>query len=70
MLTAFKRFVVTANGQALQQEHPVIAYGIQYPDKRIVLCLIDSKNGLQIHNNVEDAVQAFGRNAVLVQWID
>jgi hypothetical protein len=69
LLSSFKRFVLVSNGNAVQQT-TAVAYGVQYPDERCVVCPSNSTNGMTIYQDVNRVLSSFTEPGIKLEWLD
>jgi PKD repeat protein len=72
-LTSFKRFVLVSQGEnkVIQKaEATAVAYGVQYPDERCVVCTINGTNRLTIYNSINKVLSTYASPGVNLQWLD
>lgn len=68
-LSSFKRFVLVSNG-SIRQGTTAVAYGIQYPDQRCVVCPGSGNNGMTIYKDVNRVLRTYAEPGIKLEWLD
>lgn len=68
-LETFKRFVIISNAASLTNTK-TLAYGVQYPDQRCVVCNNSETNGMTVYSNVNKAAAEYDSQKAVVKWLD
>lgn len=65
----FKRFVIISNGNTFTTTK-TLAFGVQYPDERCVVCTNNGSNGMTIYEDVRKAAAEYAPQKAVVKWLD
>ncbi|MFN2193181.1 MAG: hypothetical protein ACK2UG_12630 [Candidatus Promineifilaceae bacterium] len=65
----FKRFVIISNGNTFTTTK-TLAFGVQYPDERCVVCTTNGSNGMTIYEDVRKAAAEYAPQKAVVKWLD
>lgn len=68
-LETFKRFIIVSNGASFTAPK-TLAFGVQYPDQRCVVCNNTGSNGMTIYEDVRKAAAEYGSQQAIVKWLD
>ena len=71
-LNSFRRFVLvkSENGSLLTGKTKTVAYGVQYPDMRCVLCANGKSSNMIIFRDVNSIIYAYGKQGLKLSWLD
>ena len=70
---SFKRFMLISKGNERASSigtEAAVAYGVQYPDMRCVLCANGQANSMAIYPDVNAIIRAYSRQGLKIQWLD
>ena len=71
--TAFRRFTLVKNGSganSVQVAGKVVAYGVQYPDMRCVICADGNANSMAVYADVNAIIRTYGKQGIKINWLD
>lgn len=73
LTTSFRRFVLVRNGNGstfTNGTQKAVAYGVEYPDKRCVLCANGQTSSMAIYRDINAIVRAYSKQGLAVSWLD
>ena len=73
LLSSFKRFVLVneSNGNIFRETSATaVAYGVQYPDERCVVCTSNGANSMTIYHDVNKVLSSYSQPGVKLEWLD
>ena len=71
--SSFKRFVLVngeQNSVFRESTTTAVAYGVQYPDERCVVCTSNGANSMTIYNNVYKVLSSYNQPGIALKWLD
>lgn len=70
---SFKRFVLISNENgrvSTDSAETAVAYGVQYPDRRCVLCATGQANSMAIYPDINAIIRAYSKQGLKIHWLD
>ena len=73
LTTSFRRFVLVKNGTDSTVSNgsvKAVAYGVEYPDSRCVLCANGQTSNMAIYQDINAIIRTYGKQGLTVSWLD
>jgi PKD repeat protein len=73
LTTSFRRFILVKNGienAVANGATKALAYGVEYPDKRCVLCANGNTSSMAVYTDVNAIVRTYGKQGLKIKWLD